>query len=338
MPGEKEGTVERTCLACGYNLYGLGDEPRCPECGLHNIPSAYRQQVWDLVDSGQWFFSGFFNPFKKRPPGWWWALDREGDLKRSYHVAARNIVLAIAIVLVSFAVADSIQLEVTLHLSSFERGRAGDTPLEEDLWRWTHGLGGYYREVDKVRLRKGFYGRTRTVTERQTTRTVFELSTDNTLYAAIACSWLVLTWAFPALIGLWTQIRKGLPDFARPPHSIRAAANYETHRLLFVSALIAVCLAMDVLMRVCQFSRNDPMSYFGCFFLGSTLVAIVGATVGWVGAIRSDYTQQLVRSKAHGIRIVVMYAALLPAAFLFALLGLVVTSKGAWGMWYYWIM
>jgi len=48
----------RSCLGCGYSLRGLGTEPRCPECGLLNIPDAYRKQVWALVDSGKWFFSG----------------------------------------------------------------------------------------------------------------------------------------------------------------------------------------------------------------------------------------------------------------------------------------
>jgi len=60
----------RPCLACGYDLFGLGDEPRCPECGLLNIPQGYRRQVWELVDSGKWFFSGPFAFFRKRPPGW----------------------------------------------------------------------------------------------------------------------------------------------------------------------------------------------------------------------------------------------------------------------------
>jgi hypothetical protein len=33
-----ESCKDRKCLACGYDLQGLGDEPRCPECGLLNIP------------------------------------------------------------------------------------------------------------------------------------------------------------------------------------------------------------------------------------------------------------------------------------------------------------
>ncbi len=35
----------RPCLACGYDLSGHGEEPRCPECGLLNIPEGYRRQV-----------------------------------------------------------------------------------------------------------------------------------------------------------------------------------------------------------------------------------------------------------------------------------------------------
>ena len=38
--------------------------------------------------------------------------------------------------------------------------------------------------------------------------------------------------------------------------------------------------------------------------------------LGWVGPLRSDYTHQLVRSRFHAFRIVVMYAILLPVLML----------------------
>ncbi len=42
-------------------------------------------------------------------------------------------------------------------------------------------------------------------------------------------------------------------------------------------------------------------------------VTVLGAA-GWIGPLRSDYARQLVRSRLHATRIVVMYAAILPWA------------------------
>ena len=121
-PGQSDGNdrrpdlppeTPRHCLACGYNLFGLGEEPRCPECGLRHVPSVYREQVWELVDSGKWFFSGFFTPWRKRLPGWWWALDRPGDLRRSFRFAVVRVLISTVLILVFVAAADAVRIEIT---------------------------------------------------------------------------------------------------------------------------------------------------------------------------------------------------------------------------------
>ena len=105
--------ASRVCVACGYSLYGLGEEPRCPECGLVNIPEAYRKQVWELIDSRRWFFSTMFNPFAKRLPGWWWALDRPGDVRRSFKFAAVHILASVLLIFAFAAIADSFVIKTT---------------------------------------------------------------------------------------------------------------------------------------------------------------------------------------------------------------------------------
>ena len=45
----------------------------------------------------------------------------------------------------------------------------------------------------------------------------------------------------------------------------------------------------------------------------------------WVGPLRSDYTRQLIRSRIHLVRILIMYGLVAP----FALLGLLVAMVAA---------
>ncbi|MCH7596214.1 MAG: hypothetical protein IID35_06600, partial [Planctomycetes bacterium] len=112
-PPEADPGSARHCVACDYNLFGLGDEPRCPECGLMNITDGFRREVWALVDSGKWFFSGFLSPFKKRPPGWWWALDRPGDVRRSFRFAVGHALISAVLVFGFALAADSVLVETT---------------------------------------------------------------------------------------------------------------------------------------------------------------------------------------------------------------------------------
>lgn len=324
MPGDEECNVERTCLACGYNLFGLGDEPRCPECGLLNIPSAYRQQVWDLVDSGRWFFSGFFNPFAKRPPGWWWALDHEGDLKRARRAARRNFLLAMAIILLSFMIADAIVIQITVKNSVYS------TSGETKKLVWERSAQHVIRLALIVRATPLFYPQLplqylshhrwtmpgEKLVMSQTSQLLITPSLGGVKIAAGVLLWLTISWVGPAMVGIWTQIRRGLPEFARPPHTIRAAAYYESHRLVYLSLLIAFCLLIDLIMRI----RELPVSHVAlCATTHIVMIAAVGtfAATCWIGPLRSDYTKQLVRSRFHAGRIIIRYAILLPLATTF---------------------
>ena len=104
---------DRKCIACGYNLRGLGDEPRCPECGLLNVPEALRKQVQQLIDLKPWFFSPFLAPFEKRLPGWWWSLDRQDDVRRSFKFAGIHVLVALLLVVPVGIIAGSVLVEST---------------------------------------------------------------------------------------------------------------------------------------------------------------------------------------------------------------------------------
>jgi hypothetical protein len=310
---------ERPCLACGYNLRGLGDGPRCPECGLLNLPDGLRRQVWALVDSGAWFFSAMFHPFPKRLPGWWWALDRDGDVRKSFRAATRNLLIATVLVMTSTIVASGVVLEVTNHYASFDSNNVSGQPAyEEDSVvlvtaddfsdRMQRGIG----RLDWGRL----YQPGCTVHVSSSSRVLFVPSWSSVVLGAQLAVWVYLVWAGPGLVGLWTQVRKGLPKFALARRTVVAAANYESHRAIYLAILVAVGLGIKQAIRLRSgTSFLAGGYYFG--YIGIILVVVGFAAVGWIGPVRSDFTKKLVRSKFHMLRIVVMYALILPLAFLF---------------------
>lgn len=308
-------TEERLCVACGYNLFGLGDEPRCPECGLLNIPTAFRQQVWDLVDSGKWFFSGFLTPFQKRPPGWWWALDRPGDVRRSFKFAAGFLALTACLIFGTGAMADALRVEWTL---AYQWSTAPpDDPerrtVVEARYITAYGLAGMQRRFERrdsditrspgQRLQPG---------QSRSSRIVIEPSLAFLPICGGIYLWVFLSWAGPALVGLWTQIRKGLPPFARAPRTIIAAANYEAHRVLYLGLVIEVWMLADAALRLTTLVTSPAVVVIVdlALMISVTLLGVAG----WVGPVRSDYTRQLIRSRAHAVRIVLMYALALPWA------------------------
>lgn len=308
---ETDAETARRCVACGYNLYGLGDEPRCPECGLLNIPSGYRQQVWDLVDSRRWFFSSFFGLFQKRPPGWWWALDRPGDVKRSCRFAGCCTIVAAIMILGFGCLADSLRVEVTTRCSYPDPNDPAGPMIDAGERVYVCGMGGSVREYHDDGGYAALYapglGLTCTTTSRPSFKPAFQfIPACGTFFV-----WVFSIWAGPAMVGLWTQIRKGLPDFARPPRTILAASNYESHRLLYLSIGFAIWTVVDAALRVTVFAGKSPVFLSMMWLLLVLTVTAVGAA-GWIGPLRSDYTRQLVRSRLHAARIVVMYAVILP--------------------------
>lgn len=137
--------------------------------------------------------------------------------------------------------------------------------------------------------------------------------------------WIILIWAVPTFVGICTQIRRGLPAFARAPRTITAAANYESHRLIYLSLLMLIFLAVEAALRwytiIADGMTLNPLAKIGMpsawmVILATTmgmqgLISLFGAC-GWIGPFRSDYTRQLIRSRFHVFRMIVMYALLLP--------------------------
>jgi len=311
----------RKCLACGYDLHGLGDGPHCPECGLLNIPQGYRQQVWDLVDSGKWFFSGFLHPFKKRLPGWWWALDRDGDLQKSYKFAAKKFAIASLILLVSCYFANACVVKEIRHVTARDKSDPTATMVEVAKVIMLHGLAmRRSEEVEQVG-----YSQTRRfqrLSWRRSTQLVYAPTWHALLYAIGFISWLILQWGFPTFVGLITQLRKGLPEFARPQRTVIAACMYESHRMVYSAIVIALLLSVEVASRYSAICTSFGMTHY-MSALRLIVVSIISfGAVSWIGPLRSDYTKQLVRSRSHATRIIIMYSALLPAVFIFACLSL----------------
>lgn len=301
---------ERPCVACGYDLRGLGEEPRCPECGLLNIPSALRKQVWEAVDARTWFFSNFFNPFAKRLPGWWWALDRPGDLKRSFKFAGACMLVMCTLTLGGVLLSDAVKVRKLLSVTHFRGEDPNGAILSSEVSFVGFGVLGSFVvgeetvDWDELDQRlcsiKGFYRTRRWYT------VVRRPSIASVEYAAWGCVLGFWMWAAPALIGIWTQIRKGLPAFTRAPRTIIAAANYEAHRLCYFGLAFFGVWMLELLMRLVIMRRSGPL-YEVLVPLPFILLVVYGA-LGWIGPLRSDYTRQLIRSRGHAVRIFVMYA------------------------------
>jgi hypothetical protein len=288
---------------------------------LINIPANFRQQVWDLVDSGTWFFSGFFSPFRKRLPGWWWALDRPGDVRRSFRFAAVCAVTAALLIFGTGFAADAICVEVVHVWSHAARHSPDDAPPSSIIdirYTSSYGLMGLLHERSRSQSRRDYPGDDR-IPRAGTTfcRVLLDPSLKSFVPSGVAFLWVFFSWAGPAMVGLWTQIRKGLPDFARAPRTIMAAGNYEAHRLVYAGIVVACCMGADVVARVTvipQVMRVNPAADVVLLMMDMALqvVIIAFSAASWVGPLRSDYTRQLVRSRFHAARIVVMYALLLP--------------------------
>lgn len=159
-------------------------------------------------------------------------------------------------------------------------------------------------------------------------RGFFSFDAYGVAFGGCLSGWIILTWAFPAFAGLCTQIRSCLPDFARAPKTILAASNYESHRLIYGAALVVIALTAELATRMT--AMKAPATY-AALSLGLVLLIPIYAAAGWSGPLKSDYTQQLVRSPFHRRRILFLYAWFLPSLFfitLMALINLRATSRG----------
>lgn len=297
--------ADRHCIACGYNLRGLGEQPRCPECGLLHITDHFRQQMWDLVDSGKWFYSGLLTPFRKRLPGWWWALDREGDVSHSFRIVAKNILLAATIIFSAAALCDAFVVEHTQTFSFLDG--TGKTVVSG----WSRSEIGLLRSSYDYEQSSNMTWTT--FRSKRPPQSVIRINFapsgafigPGTQMLLLAC----LMWLCPSGIGLWTQIRKGLPAFARAPRTILAAANLESHRVVYHAVLSAIWMLFELMLRW-RVGTNDA-AYEKAFWASVVGIYLIAAA-GWVGPLRSDYTGQLIWSRWHALRIILMYVIVAP--------------------------
>ncbi|MCO6436890.1 MAG: hypothetical protein J5J06_07370 [Phycisphaerae bacterium] len=316
---------DRRCLACGYMLRGLGPEPRCPECGLINIPEEFRRQVWDLVDSGRWFFSGFFRPFRKRPPGWWWALDRPGDVRHSWEHAAANVLISLLIIAAVVGVADGWCYRVNdyglLSLPVGEPGPPEPLHLSISVVSLTHSR----RMADwcKWRAFDSFSDDQNLLFSFTYVAWVWSPSWQSALPVMPLVAWVWLVWVFPAFAGVSTQIRKDLPAFARAPRTIVAAANYESHRMIYLAIVVSASAVLSAWIIASVDIASQTLGGFApASFPKYAIVApilpvllLLFAAFNWIGPLRSDYTRQLIQGRWHAARIILMYVLFFPAAF-----------------------
>ena len=314
----------RKCISCGYNLRGLGEEPRCPECGLLNIPEGLRRQVQEAVDAKPWFFSAFSNPFGKRLPGWWWSLDRQGDVGRSFKFAGAHILVCLLIVVGLGIIPNSIVVDSTTHYFLTD---PDDPSLEEAVGMQLVVIGVANSMLDsRETLDENRFYTSSSTRISATSKTRLEVSLESLLFSFGLYVWAISVWACPSHIGIWTQIRKGLPEFAKAPRTIIAASNYEAHRLTYLAIVMVAGMACDAGVRITLYSggwswaRHQTAEM--CFLVLSVSV-VAFAVLEWIGPIRSDYTRQLIRSWFHGLRILLMYALFFPGILALAFAALV---------------
>lgn len=313
------------CLYCGYNLTGLPPEARCPECGMVNVPPALREEVWHTVDSPRRLWGLMARPVARHPPGWWWALDRPGDVLRSLGKLARNAAVSFLIVLAATLAADSVVLQTRI---MFEWYDPADPHARTLAWHETVSQRRLFNR-EQIAESAGEPApsweslkqiRVPAVRRQTTQRVIWDGALAARWMGTGLWAWLLLVWAYVAQVGLWTQIRQGLPQFARGPRTIVAAANYQSCKLVYLAVGVAAGLLIEVVARCTSGGRLfRGRDLYELILAGVGGIMLLAAATVWVGALRSDFTRQLIRSRVHAVRIVLMYALLLPVLTLLAL-------------------
>lgn len=320
-PDYTNTTFERLCLACGYDLRGLGEEARCPECGLLNVPEGYRSHLQEEFDSGRRSFSSPLAPWAPRPLGWFWSLDRDSDRRACARRACFNVTgFYLAVVLILLA-SSSVAIRQTNTVSWTDPESNATKSFSCDVYHRFLLIGqgslSEYFEIPNRLQQFGIRPKWNVVSS-----LVFsgpaEMSPRYISVLLIIAAFLVAALLLPGLLGIATQIRKGLPDYATPRRSVWSALLLETQILWHFAVAFLLFTAVEVALR--------HTAYFN-FRLGSfraELYLIVGAAFGlqlyaaalWIGPVRSDFTHQLIRSRRHAVRIVAMYAVVFPVILL----------------------
>ncbi len=322
------------CVYCNYNLTGLSEAGRCPECGMVNVPQAYRLEVQNIIDDRRARRQLFRCWFRRYPPGWWWSLDRRGDVARSFRVLVRALALAFVSISGLFVLFGSVIVVEEKQSFFYAAGDLTRTPLHTPELHRAHLTIGLYsienefkHDVDWNRLHYDLNVAAPSGGVRFAETWQHHLRAGfSWIPVKAACgvwAWYLLTWLVPAQVGVWTQIRRGLPDFARPPRTIIAAANWQACAMLKLVAVLFVLLAIETALRL--WVTEWYGDYAAAVILTGVVIILFVAVFAWDGALRSDFTRQLVRSRLHLARIHLMYVLWpLPIVLLLAVLMLFV--------------
>ncbi|MBN1511729.1 MAG: hypothetical protein JXB13_06920 [Phycisphaerae bacterium] len=316
MDGQPE--KEPRCLYCGYSLRGLPEETSCPECGMRNIPEALRREVWDLVDNRRRLWREMFSIWRKHPPGWWWSLDRPGDLRRAIVRFVLNLIVSLVIITAGVNAFGSIvlveeQVDYCVDASDPSKTALGTTLTS----RCEHGFLGVWlnceseppegwSNADYIIMRKPGISWVSTTTQGQGWHwTSLEL-----WFAGAIATWACCLWASIAMVGLWTQIRRRMKTIGRAWKTIIAASCTESCKLVYLAGVIAIAAAVDAGLRITVLPGNAAL--YEAFVRVMVLGVVCIGVLGWIGPLRSDYTGQLIRSRVHLVRILIMYAVVFP--------------------------
>ncbi len=289
---------------------------------MQSVPPAMRREVWELVDTPRRLWTEMFSLWGKHPPGWWWALDRPGDRRRCLRRLAINLVVAFLIATAAVVAADSVVIRSVQVVNWYDRtDTACAIPLGETGYVEYWGLfgGNRYGRLEDVNaycgaLNEAAANQYQLVTRRPRQSVIWQLSLSSVFTASLVVGWMFCLWAAVSFIGLWTQIRKGLPSFARAPRTIIAASCLESCKLVYLGVIIALAAAAETVLRLGLFTTAAGV-YSDLWFALCLLVVALGIA-GWIGPLRSDFTRRLVRSRVHLVRILIMYALVMPFALL----------------------
>ena len=329
-PSSTPSIAEGKCIYCAYDLSGLPDGTRCPECGRQSIPEAFRREVQEIFDSPRRLYREALRVFSKHPPGWYWSLDRPGDVGRSFRLAMVNIAVCGAVLLGAWLIANAFTMrKITdtyyddpqgiappLHINRYTTDYNAlnarvDTELEEYVPLQSIGeliQARNYRGASNkfVHFRGWHLGNW----------TGFAFA-----FALLTTMWLLLT-----QVGMWTQIRRGLPKYARAGRTIIAAANCESCRLPVQAGVLVLWLAVETAVRLAlpDAYRQSLAVIFGVFLPVAGIVVLAF----WISPLRSDVTRQFIRSRLHALRMFVMYVLFFPLVFSWGIVGIIVWLIG----------
>jgi hypothetical protein len=282
-------------------------------------PEAMRREVWELVDSRRRLWDEMLSLRRRHPPGWWWSLDRPDDLRRSLTRLALNLALSGVLVTLLVGAADSVTLRITTSWAWYAADDMAQTrPLKVTTREEAHGLFGRLKQGHSspwwgpeiwLARQQGY-----NVVESRSRTIEFLPGSGAVTLSLVAWLWMVYLWASVAVIGLWTQIRPGVPWFAKSGRTVVSASCLESCKLVYLAGLVGLAAGAECVMRLALFDVNSNV--YGHIVFGLIIVVIGTGVSSWSGALRSDVTGFLIRNTERAFAILFVYALIMPIVLL----------------------